>query len=141
MSGLDVRGAIALYESGLSLADVGRRFGVTRQSVYSALKRRGVALRPQLRMGAENHFYRGGPEVCGYVTERGYVKVRTEDGRKVFKHRYVMEQSLGRKLQADEDVHHKNGDKSDNRSENLEVIPHGKHSSLHHRGVQWRRQG
>lgn len=47
------------YEEGSSLADLAHEFGVSRQSMHDLLKRR-ITLRPQLRYGSENHFYRGG---------------------------------------------------------------------------------
>jgi hypothetical protein len=42
-------------------------------------------------------------------------------GRSILKHRMIMMNYLGRELVAGETVHHKNGDRSDNRLENLEL--------------------
>lgn len=53
------------------------------------------------------------------------------DGVEMLEHRYVMEQHLGRKLTTDECVHHKDGDKLNNRLDNLEVIDRALHTSLH----------
>jgi hypothetical protein len=50
----------------------------------------------------------------------GYVKLKVLGEWKT-EHRYVMEQTIGRPLAADERVHHRNGRRDDNRPENLEL--------------------
>ena len=52
-------------------------------------------------------------------------------GRYVAEHRLVLEDKIGRLLTNDEVAHHKNGDKQDNRPENLELMTFSKHSSHH----------
>lgn len=59
-----------------------------------------------------------------------YLKTRV-DGKDISTHRHVMEQHLGRKLLTDELVHHKNGNRHDNRIEDLEVTTHKTHSQRH----------
>jgi hypothetical protein len=71
-----------------------------------------------------------------YVNKRtGYLQT-VVGGRVNGIHRFVMEQSIGRKLSFNEVVHHKNGDKTDNRLENLEVLSRAEHTRMHSR-VQW----
>ena len=56
----------------------------------------------------------------GTINKDGYRRLCV-GGRKVLEHRFVMEQELGRRLAVHENVHHVNGDRLDNRLENLEL--------------------
>ena len=58
-------------------------------------------------------------------------KIKTINGRKIPEHRAVIEELLDIKLDKNQVVHHINGDKKDNRPENLEVMDWREHSRLH----------
>ena len=70
-----------------------------------------------------------------YAAGNGYWRIKVPKGTpgadrngRMLEHRYVMQESLGRALTAREVVHHVNGDRGDNRLENLQLVKahHGK---------------
>lgn len=75
----------------------------------------------------------------GYVTSHGYVRINVDGKGSVYQHRRVMEEHLGRDLLPNEHVHHRNGDKRDNRIDNLELTTVDTHH-VHHILSTWSRK-
>lgn len=78
------------------------------------------------RRGPDHPAWRGGRQMsAGYVKlyspDHPTVTAKPGNKRYVFEHRLVMEAHLGRYLTSEEKVHHINGDRADNRIENLEL--------------------
>jgi len=58
------------------------------------------------------------------INNHGYALIRVAPSKWVMEHRYVMEQRLGRPLEKDERIHHKDGNRLNNTPENLELWLH-----------------
>ena len=62
----------------------------------------------------------------------GYMYIRI-DGKDVGEHILVMENHIGRRLAENEVVHHINGNKLDNRIENLQLMTNAEHVRMHNK--------
>lgn len=65
-----------------------------------------------------------------YSHKEGYVRLRIK-GKYVLEHRYVLALALKRPLTIDEVVHHRNGNRQDNRLENLVLTTYREHGQHH----------
>lgn len=94
------------------------------------------------QIGDKSHKWKGGRT----ETEEGYILIvlppdnffypMARANGYVFEHRLVIAQSLGRCLQPNEVVHHKNGIKDDNHEGNLELTTQTHHLTGHYKGYQ-----
>lgn len=121
------RGSIDRKARSLNLTDHKRSGNRIR-----GLKKSWVIKNSPFKKGKDHIFWNGGK----YIQKPGYILIYKPDhphsGKKgyVRKHRLIMEKALGRYLKKNEAVHHKNGDKGDNRLKNLQLIITGKMSHL-----------
>ena len=67
----------------------------------------------------------------GYIMIRDFNHPNANKRGYVYEHRLVMERKLGRLLEKDEYVHHKNHNITDNREENLSLMSMQEHNILH----------
>ena len=123
----------------LSCATVGKRLGISKQTVHNVLRRAGVLPRnlkearglvtAHRRKEKHGHRWKGGR--C--MDKLGYIHIwlpghpMASKVGYVLEHRLVMSQHLGRLLLHSELVHHKDGNPQNNRIENLELLSPAAH--------------
>ena len=79
----DYEQAIDMYNGGFSIEQIADYYGVTRQSMWKWLKRRGIQFRDNKRYGEQNHFYRGtkandqAQNILEEAIERGILERKT----------------------------------------------------------------
>lgn len=146
-----------------SCAEVAKEIGYDPKSVYDFLKKRGLTRnrssagklycsknpcewkrnlseeRKRQIVETRARFLETHPRKR-FLTKNGYISIKL-NGRRVLEHVLVMERHIGRKLSPDECVHHINGNRSDNRIENLQLMKKIEHSRLHGEILSAERRG
>jgi DNA-binding CsgD family transcriptional regulator len=117
-----------LFQAGKSQGQIAQHLSTTQSKVSETLRRQGLYSQRGARNGQHHPLWRGGR----IILKGGYVMVKAEQddtlavstangGFYVMEHRLVMARHLGRPLTRKESVHHINGDRGDNRLENLQL--------------------
>lgn len=137
------------YNSGLSLNEMGRLYGVDSTNILRVLRTLGAKMRSPSEgiklcvdrgkwprgAGPDNPSWKGGTNThsSGYKMVMRPTHHRSDCRGYVQESILVLEAKLGRPLLDREVPHHVNRDKKDNRPENLEVMTKSQHGRLHGR--------
>jgi hypothetical protein len=115
----------AIEKDGATVPELAEWFGFDPAGIRRWLALRGIVLPDKFHPGyitTHNGYLMVRAPDHPHADSKGYVRV----------HRLVMEKKLGRFLTPEEVIHHKNGEKQDNRPANLELVGSRAEHAKHH---------
>ena len=101
--------------------------------ISQAHKGKHYSPKTEFKRGPAHFLWKGGRR----ITSKGYVHLYMPEhpsanySGHIYEHRLVMERKIGRSLKKDEFIHHINGNKQDNRIENLKMVDARTHWRIH----------
>jgi transposase len=116
---------VNLYKQGFTYEEIGKMFNRTKQSIYDLLKRHNLIV-PRKFLP---FFMVDGMRFS--INSQGYYACRT---KKLRLHIYLWEKENGKKPDG-YDLHHIDGDKSNNNLSNLLLVNHKEHGRLHFKKI------
>lgn len=111
------------YQTGLSLEDVGKIYGITRQSVHASFKCRGFELRKKKTLP---FIIVDGLKFT--IRYDGYYYCTTNDTLPLHKHNWIKKNG---EIPSGYQLHHKDQNKLNNNLENLQLLTVAEHTKLH----------
>jgi len=120
----------ALYDNlKMSVADIGKLLNIPPSTIYLHIKKIGIETRCQkesMKKGAMSPAWKKGT-----YNFDGYIRLACGENKGALLHRLIAENVIGRKLKSNEVVHHIDGDRANNKNNNLLVCSRSYHVWLH----------
>lgn len=125
MTTSEIAEMVRMYSDGKTLSQIALHLHTHSGRVALILRENGVEIRHEKASGSNHGLWKNGRT----KTPSGYIYVRTPEGFSsmsngtgyIMEHRLVMAKHLGRPLLQSENIHHINGQRDDNRIENLQL--------------------